>query len=553
MAEWHPTKNADLNPEELTHGSNKKVWWKCPKADDHEWPVEIYSRTKTNGSKCPFCAGKEPSSTYNLKLTHPKVIKDWHPTANGELKPEHVTKGSHDEVYWQCTKVSEHIYPMTVHNRVGGKKCGFCAGQRVHKTNSLATCYPEISKEWHPTKNGKKTPNDYTKSSTKIVWWKCDEGDDHEWDATIKNRTISKQGCAMCSGKRVCKDNSAALLYPHLKNEWHPTKNGDARLEDYTVKSNKIMWWQCFKGHEWEAPVSSRSNGHNCNICAPKTSRPEIRIFAEIRFLFSDSLWRTKMGGKELDVYVPSLKVGLEYDGYLHKGKEQVKKDLLKNKHFERIGIHLTRVRGDGNKPLKNDDIITNNEILKKEDIDQVLTKIKTLVGIGSHAKVDDYLNEINFQNDPLYFELTTNMAMPAAGETLAHNYPKVAAYWDYDKNYPTTPEHFTPFSKELVHWKCNQGEDHRWSALITNMKRERSGNEYCPFCNGRRASAGYNLSVTFPEVSKQWHPTANGDIRPEDVTQGSDAICFWLINGKTVSATIANKVAAFKRKQKRK
>ena len=316
MAEWHSTKNGGLKPEEVTHGSNKKVWWKCPVAFDHEWDVEIYSRT--NGNNCPFCAGKKPSSTYNLKLTHPEIVKDWHPTKNGKLEPEHVTQGSHGEVYWQCTEVSEHVYPMTVGNRVGGKTCGFCAGQKVHKTNSLATHFPDIAKEWHPTKNGKKTPDDFTKSSTAKVWWKCPKGDDHEWDATIKNRTIGKQGCAMCSSSRVCKDNSAVLLHPHLKNEWHPTKNEPDKLEDYTVFSNKYFWWKCFRGHELKAPISSRTKGHNCDKCSPKTSRPEIRIFAEISALFSDSLRGKKIGGKELDVFIPSLKLGIEYDGHWH-------------------------------------------------------------------------------------------------------------------------------------------------------------------------------------------------------------------------------------------
>tara|TARA_B110000285_G_scaffold180449_1_gene203483 strand:+ start:85 stop:225 length:141 start_codon:yes stop_codon:yes gene_type:complete len=26
--EWHPTKNGELTPFDVTKGSNKKVWWK---------------------------------------------------------------------------------------------------------------------------------------------------------------------------------------------------------------------------------------------------------------------------------------------------------------------------------------------------------------------------------------------------------------------------------------------------------------------------------------------------------------------------------------------
>jgi hypothetical protein len=35
--EWHPTKNGELSPYDVTNGSNKKVWWKCAKGNDHEW------------------------------------------------------------------------------------------------------------------------------------------------------------------------------------------------------------------------------------------------------------------------------------------------------------------------------------------------------------------------------------------------------------------------------------------------------------------------------------------------------------------------------------
>ena len=41
VEEWHPTKNGELKPSEVTFGSNKKVWWKCPKGDDHEWVAVI--------------------------------------------------------------------------------------------------------------------------------------------------------------------------------------------------------------------------------------------------------------------------------------------------------------------------------------------------------------------------------------------------------------------------------------------------------------------------------------------------------------------------------
>tara|TARA_B100000315_G_C14397476_1_gene504867 strand:- start:107 stop:301 length:195 start_codon:yes stop_codon:yes gene_type:complete len=55
--EWHPTKNGDLTPDKVTYGSNKKVWWQCPKNIDHVWNSLIKDRTRIGIRKrnCPDC------------------------------------------------------------------------------------------------------------------------------------------------------------------------------------------------------------------------------------------------------------------------------------------------------------------------------------------------------------------------------------------------------------------------------------------------------------------------------------------------------------------
>ena len=53
--EWHPTKNGDLTPEKSMPGSGKRVWWKCPQGDDHEWKTSIGHRARKDGTGCPHC------------------------------------------------------------------------------------------------------------------------------------------------------------------------------------------------------------------------------------------------------------------------------------------------------------------------------------------------------------------------------------------------------------------------------------------------------------------------------------------------------------------
>ena len=61
--QWHPVKNKDLTPKDVTAGSDKKAWWRCSKG--HEWETIIGSRRK--GSGCPYCAGVRKIESTPLK------------------------------------------------------------------------------------------------------------------------------------------------------------------------------------------------------------------------------------------------------------------------------------------------------------------------------------------------------------------------------------------------------------------------------------------------------------------------------------------------------
>ncbi|MDP6049225.1 MAG: zinc-ribbon domain-containing protein [Candidatus Bathyarchaeota archaeon] len=51
--EWHPTRNGNLTPEQVTPRNNRKVWWRCSRG--HEWDAKIQSRTR--GTGCPTDTG----------------------------------------------------------------------------------------------------------------------------------------------------------------------------------------------------------------------------------------------------------------------------------------------------------------------------------------------------------------------------------------------------------------------------------------------------------------------------------------------------------------
>jgi hypothetical protein len=196
--QWHPTKNGQITPEQVVAGSNKQYWWKCPNGSDHEWRVKVNSRTSFQ-TGCPFCVGKQVSVTNSLATRFPEIAKQWHHTKNGSLTPEQIVSGSNTKYWWKCPNGLDHEWFTSANKRVSaGHNCPFCGNQKVSVTNSLATCFPDIAKQWHPTKNGNLNPDQVIAGSEKKVWWRCEIDPSHSWEAMVY-RTKLGFGCPTCN------------------------------------------------------------------------------------------------------------------------------------------------------------------------------------------------------------------------------------------------------------------------------------------------------------------------------------------------------------------
>ena len=124
-----------------------------------------------------------------------EISAQWHPSKNGDVTPEELVGGSHQKYWWKCDKGPDHEWESVVRDRTGkGTGCPFCSGRYASHANSLATLFPEIAVQWHPTKNGDVTPGQVPSGSAKKYWWKCDKGPDHEWLTEIRMRAIRGAG-----------------------------------------------------------------------------------------------------------------------------------------------------------------------------------------------------------------------------------------------------------------------------------------------------------------------------------------------------------------------
>lgn len=469
--EWHPIKNNGLTPFEVTPGSDKKVWWMCK--EGHEWEASISSRVRGNG--CPYCSGKVAISGYNdLKTVNPKLASEWHPTRNKKSPSEYLPK-SNKKVWWKCNQCG-YEWEAAIYSRTAGRNCPCCAGQVVQAgVNDLATTHPELSLEWHPAKNGELNPTNVTKGTDKKVWWKCAECG-YEWEAFIYSRTAGN-GCPFCAGKIIITGvNDFATLYPELAKEWHPTKN---KIHPSKVHSgsNDKFWWLCgVCGHEWKISVNSRAGTKKsgCPKCSSqfKTSFAEQAIYYYLRRLFPDAKNRELIDNNEIDIYLPSLNVGIEYDGaWYHKSEIVKQREERKNENLKKLGIRLFRV-----KEVKKSDIgvlFDDPNIYYSADngteyLNDVIYTLIDILGINASMTV-------NVEHDR--YSILEQYKMDRRENSLAKLYPALASEWHPTKNGNLTPEMFTPGSNERVWWLCEKG--HEWKTKICH----RCSGSGCPEC----------------------------------------------------------------------
>lgn len=318
--QWDFDKNDSelLNIYNMKKGSKEKVFWKCDSCKS-SYKAAIYSRVK--GSGCPYCAGQATNEINCLSTLNPEIAREWHVSLNKELTPETIYYKSRSKVWWKCGKCNSDYETSVVSRIVKNTACPYCAGKKANKTNSLEAMYPQLTLEWHPTKNLPLLANEITPGSKKSVWWLCSKN--HEWEAPPTSRTGKNSGCPYCSNKKVLigyndmwttnKEMASLLLNPE-----------DGYL--YTEVSGKKANWKC---PDCQYVINNKkianvyNSGLYCPKCSDGTSYPEKFMISlltqkEIDFEHERSFeWSNK---RRYDIYISQLKCIIELHGGQHYG-----------------------------------------------------------------------------------------------------------------------------------------------------------------------------------------------------------------------------------------
>ena len=315
-------------------------------------------------------------------------------------------------------------------------------------------------------------PEQIPNSFRTLLKWNCSKCG-KKWRASPivrlnpRNKKQKYRNCPKCRFKVSSKELLLTYLkktgslkdkYPELLKEWDYKKN-KIKPENISPHSNRIVWWICKKNHSWKASVYNRTKreGTGCPTCNNfKTSRAEIRVYAELSHIIRNIKWSYYLDKRQLDIYLMDHKLGIEVDGHYHIGREQ--KDRDKNIFFGKKGIEIIRLR---DKKLKtkiseNDYFVDTGKIQVGDlhKIYRILIK-KNILFLDEKEKIKKSLNRKSFFNDKEHNRICSFLPGPPPEKSLEKLYPKVALQWDYKKNFPLQPSMFLPFSEVKVWWIC--------------------------------------------------------------------------------------------------
>lgn len=313
-------------------GSKKKYTWKC--SEGHVWEA-THDSVSSKKSWCPYCS--------NRKIKNIDACQKLAKERKGKfLSTKYIN--AHTKYTWKCKK--GHVWEATYNRIEQGDWCPRCNG----KIN-LRDCFNLAH-----SKKGKCLSEKYVNTTTKILW-ECKYG--HQWKSSLSSVKYKNLWCPYCQGF------NSKRHPPNINDciKLAKSKNGKFLSSNYINSRSKYLW-ECNKGHQWMATYNSVQQGYWCSKC--KASKKQKKLFnivknlypnLEVKFNYKGFDWlRTcPKGTMELDIYVPDLKLAIEYDGEQHfmpvkfgnMSYEEAKKAFLNQKKRDKIKNNLVERHTD--------------------------------------------------------------------------------------------------------------------------------------------------------------------------------------------------------------
>lgn len=365
------------------------------------------------------------------------------------------------------------------------------------------------------------------------VNWICPRG--HHYITSIKSRTLAKSGCPFCSNQKVLSGfNDLLTKHSLIALEWHPNLNGNLLPSQVLPGSSKEVFWLCpHCTKPYSAPINKRvRRGTGCPDCRKKrrVSFPEKAIFFYLNSFFDEEVFSNYkpiwLNGRELDIYIPSLKIGVEYDG--DRWHKNIEKDIEKNNICTFNNLTLIRIREPKCPALNSSSIDFCLNDYSFSELECAIQFVLLKVFLKSNLQ-KEYQVSLKRDKDKIL-----QLVLPSfSNNSLLLKHPKIASLWHPSKNVPIEP-HQVSYGSELEFWFYCKDCGYEWKSTVNNMTTHGRG---CPVCSRVEGYAkhtktvlekGGSLADKAPDLIKQWHPTKNEDVSPFDVIANSHSIFWW-------------------------
>ena len=309
----------------------------------------------------------------------------------------------------------------------------------------------------------------------------------------------------------------------------------EQQAEDYIEPcgTHRRQWkCRCDCGREKVVQEHNLKRGltTSCGLCGNRVSMPEKAILYYMRKCFSEvkENYRPRfLNGEEIDVYIPKLKVGIEYDG--ERWHQDFQKDWLKSQTCINHGITLIRIR-EQKCPMseKFQHVIitskpTSNATHMTKPIRNLIIILNEYFSANIRCDVDC------LRDNP---EIAKTLISSEKFKSLASERPDLLSEWDYQKNSPLKPDRIAEHSGRKVWWICPKGHSYSMSPASRTSKKDPRG---CPICgkekcvitNHQNRITKHNLAKDFPDIADEWDYTRN-KIMPSEVSPHSHQKVWW-------------------------
>ena len=318
-----------------------------------------------SGAECPKCANKKRGLR---TITTENLIERFRAVHGDRYDYSNVNYVNVDtKVVIICPEHGEFEQVPFAH--LSGQGCPVCGGRKKSNTDEFIEKANKVHNNYY----------DYslveyvkTKDKVRII---CPEHGEFE---QTPQKHLQGQGCPICGLERGSKLRTKDFYT--FVNEANKVHNNEYEYDESSyVNMHSKVRIKC-KKHGWfEQYAYDHINGHGCPTCGSLNSFGEKELYEYVCSLVgSDNVIhndRSVLSGREIDIFVPSMNIGFEYDGCLwHSEKFHKDKNyhLMKTEECKKRGIRLIHIFED--------------EYLNSKEI--VQSKIRHLLGVNSNERI---------------------------------------------------------------------------------------------------------------------------------------------------------------------